>query len=197
MTKILKELKALGYIEIKQNRDKGQFKNYEWIVNEYSKQTTLPKPTKPRLGKTETDKTGARVIQRTTNTNLTNETKDNSPNGATAPMGKCGSKLLGNKKIGNDVIIMYFELFEERFGEEHINISKPRIKNIVTLIDRISNDIDVDMDIWEKMIRYYLYKSKFKIDVDYNINHFISNGVLGVLLEREFEKPVLDPSYVA
>jgi len=133
------------------------------------------------------------IVRLTTSNTIKEDIKDNSPAGAYAPPGQVTLK----NSLGKEITGLYYRIYKEKTGAEHCKISKERINSIMGLVNRISNDIGVDIDMWERMIRYYMFKAKFKIEVDYNINHFMSNGILSVYLEREFGKPVLNPSYVA
>lgn len=189
------ELKELGYLEIIPIRSNGKFNDYEWIVTEEPKRDSgnnvEESITPTRIPKTASEKRGSIVIRTNTNTK-SNDIKDNSQRGAIAPSGFGAVNL-----IGKSVVELYFKIFEERFGEHHVKISKVRLNSISKLFSDISRDIGVDLDMWDHMIRFYMFTARFKIDVDYNINHFTSNGILSVYLEREFGKPVLDPSYIA
>lgn len=184
MTKVLKELKALGYIEINQKREKGQFKDYDWIIREVPKINMSTES-----GFADSGKMPPR--RRTTSNNTKKEDlKDNSQGGANAP-----TVLLGSSSIGKEMINLYFSTYKIRFGKEHAKLSKGRENTIIKYISMISSTFGIEMENWENMIKYYMYKSKFSINVDYNINHFTSYGMLNVYLEREFKTPILDPTY--
>lgn len=183
---ILLELRNTGYLVMKQTQSGG---GYVWEYQVYEEKLATPIPCfsmhgksihgEPIDGNPMHGKVPQYINNDNTNNNLTNNNiTDNEVN--YKDIDNYTGKPVNSCDLQFSVFEKYLVLYDERFGKKH-----PYLKNDVVLqstIKSISVDKNLSLQDWEAMIKYYLWHSKFNIDVDYNMNHFLSDGIMNCLI---------------
>lgn len=165
----IKELIKAGYIVRQKKRTKGRFMGYEYIVYEHP--TVMPKT---ENGKTENEK------RHTSNTDLINkDSTENNDNGATSRSASTSQNInaVDNTNIDTiqQAVAYYLSVYEKEFKEEHPKLKKAQWSRIRGVLSYFADENMLDYDSFVTMIDRHFER---RMDTDYNINHFATEGVL-------------------
>jgi hypothetical protein len=159
----VKELLACGYLDRSKCRNQqGQYVGWEYVLHEVS----------PRIPFSDVGFSDVRKSPPTnndgTNNNQTNEKNDN------------GAFPSGNSTINQDVVeamkTYMTEFYPKRKQKKHPYLKPEQYKNVYTSIAGFADEHCLEYDeIVECMLNVM---NNFKLDTDYNINHFATEGIM-------------------
>lgn len=184
--KIINSLIKKSYIERKQLRQDGtgHFKSYEYIIYESPnhKNPHTVKPNSNYCDNTNIDLTNNDLTKNNDNAIFSKE-----KNCTLSLREKFKNYLEENNTIDIpsklDILDYYMNLYKLNMGEEHPNLKEDQVARIadVIFINKIIDGFEdmpfEDENLYEMIDNYFQTDFK-RVDVDYNLNHFATKGIL-------------------
>lgn len=128
-----------------------------------------------QTGHLEADRLSAPIPE----TNLPETTTENNDNGATSRSALPSQNIndVDNSNIGiiQQAVAYYLSAYEKEFKEEHPKLKKAQWSRIRGVLSYFANENALDYDSFATMIDRHFER---RMDTDYNINHFATEGVL-------------------
>jgi hypothetical protein len=165
----LAELIKAGYIVRSGDRNrnsKGQLADYDYDVYEVPS-----KDGKSNVGKTNIGKSNILLSNDYTNNNLNNNYKT---------LNTSASRR--HEDFFYTVIDYYYEVYRSHKHSDHPRLKREYTSRAIQQIETYTEDKHLDYEAWQYIIDSFFDSN---IQTDYNILHFLTDGMLEILCERQ------------